>query len=191
MLTAGGCWKGCSGEAEGRSPQKMNQERSPSNTPAVAEGSACRPRPGATLKPPSRTAGNGAPVDAEMGVGGWAAELLPSGRDCPALRHSEHQWFWTEGRPAHSKVTTHTFAHSQKFFFTGISSFSSNSARMLDNLIELQSSLNYGSRTLEGNPSEEMGKSLRFSRGMLPWTHGDRQWTRPKSCPGPGSGGTF
>lgn len=67
-----------------------------------------------------------------------------------------------------------TFVLSQKSFLTG-SSFSSNFARMLNILIELQSSLNYESRTLEGKPSEEMGKSLRFSQGMLPWTHGDRQ----------------
>lgn len=105
---------------------------------------------------PSQKTGNGAPVDAELGEGGWAAELLPSGRDRPALRHSEHQRFWTGGRPAHSKVTTHPFTLSQKLFFTGISSFLSNFARMLNTLIELQSSLHYESRTLEGNPSEEM-----------------------------------
>ena len=178
-LSVGGCWKGRSGEAEGRFPHEDEPWEEPTAAflrcgRGTCRGSERRPRSGATLTPPSRTAGNGAPVDAEMGRAGRATELSPA---VMTTQHcgSEHKLLWTRGRPAYTEVTTQTFVLSQKSLLTGISSFSSNFARMLNILIKLQSSLNYESKTLEGKPSEEMGKSLRFSQGMLPWTHGERQ----------------
>lgn len=82
-LSVGGGWKGRSGEAKGRFPH----EDEPREEPAAAllrcgrgtcRGLERRPRSGAALTPPSRTAGNGAPVDAEMGRGGRAAKLSPA-----------------------------------------------------------------------------------------------------------------
>lgn len=178
-LSMAGGWKGRSGEAKGRFPH----EDEPWEEPAAAllrcgqgtcRGSERRPRSGAALTPPSRTAGNGVPVDAEMGRGGRAAELSPAvttAQRCGSVSTSCSG----PGDALLTPRSPQTFMLSQKSFLTGISSFSSTFARMLNILIELQSSLNYESRTLEGDPSEEMGKSLRFSQGMLPWTHGDRQ----------------
>lgn len=172
------------------SPTKMNHGRNPQpHSSAVAEGPAGDRSAGRALGPHSHSH-HGRLAKVPRWMPRWEGEggLLSFHQQSrpPSTEAREHKLLWTRGCPAYTEVTRQTFVLSQKLFLTGISSFSSNFARMLNILIELQSSLNYESRTLEGDPSEEMGKSLRFSQGMLPWTHGGTGSDQAQLLPGAG-----
>nr|CAI9703056.1 unnamed protein product [Rangifer tarandus platyrhynchus] len=167
----------------------MNHGRNPQpHSSAVAEGPAGDRSAGRGLGPHSHSH-HGRLAKVPRWMPRWEGEGGPLSfhqrSRPPSTEAREHKLLWTRGRPAYTEVTRQTFVLSQKLFLTGISSFSSNFARMLNILIELQSSLNYESRTLEGDPSKEM-VGVREGHGHGPKTK--KHCCHPAHTEPPGQG---